>query len=151
MRHFFWVFILIYLILSLYLKSQDPPKCAHTLLAKMHSTKEDYGWLSITPLLTSELSSLEGLFDINKWGKCGLLSGQGPVSSLDCPDIDILEFLCAGNQLKLLTLVGGGGWCPSISCLKFLLRCVDSKKSLLGRWSAIIQGQHIFVNLRLKI
>lgn len=110
MRHFFWVFILIYLILSLYLKSQDPPKCAHALLAKMHSTKEDYGWLSITPLLTSEeLSSLEGLFDINKLGKCGLLSGQGPVSSLDCPDIDILEFLCAGNQLKLLTLVGGGG------------------------------------------
>ena len=90
--------------------SQDPPKCVHTLLAKMHSTKENYGWLSITPLLTSEeVSSLEGLFDINKWGKYGLLSGQGPVSSVNCPDVDIFEFLCAGNELKLLTLRRGGG------------------------------------------
>ena len=67
MRHFFWVFILICLILSLCLIYLKILPCAHTLLAKMHSTKEDYGWLSITPLLTSEeLSSLEGLFDISK-------------------------------------------------------------------------------------
>ena len=33
-----------------------------------------------------------------------LLSGQGPASSLDCPTIDIVEFLSTGNELKLLTL-----------------------------------------------
>ena len=33
-----------------------------------------------------------------------LLSGQGPASSLDCPVIDILEFLSTGNELQLLTL-----------------------------------------------
>ncbi|KAJ8775921.1 hypothetical protein J1605_015984 [Eschrichtius robustus] len=33
-----------------------------------------------------------------------LLSGQGPASSLNCPAIDILEFLSTGNELLLLTL-----------------------------------------------
>ena len=33
-----------------------------------------------------------------------LLSGQGPASSLDCPAIDILEFLSTENKLQLLAL-----------------------------------------------
>ena len=33
-----------------------------------------------------------------------LLPGQGPASSLDCPAIDILEFLSTGNEFLLLTL-----------------------------------------------
>ena len=46
-------------------------------------------------------------FENEKYLASYLLSGQGPVSSLNCPAIDILESLSTGNKLKLLS--GGGG------------------------------------------
>lgn len=42
-----------------------------------------------------------------------LLFGQGPASSLDCPAMDILEFLSIGNKLQLLTLGGQGSLPPT--------------------------------------
>ena len=58
------------------------------------------------PSLTSkELSCWEGFLDFEnqKYVVSDLLSEQGPVSSLDCPVIDILEFQSTVNELKLLT------------------------------------------------
>ena len=57
-------------------------------------------------LTSKELSSWEGFLDFEneKYLVSYLLSGQGPASSMDCPAIDMLEFLSTGNELKLLTL-----------------------------------------------
>ena len=67
------------------------------------------GRLDTTPLLTSkELSSQQGLLDFKneRYVVSYFLSWHSPISSLDCPAIDILEFLSTGNELQLLTL----GW-----------------------------------------
>ena len=76
------------------------------------------GKLDITPLLSSkELSSQEDLLNLEneKYVVSPLLSGKGPVSSLDCPASDILEFLSIGNELQMISL----GWeSPSTACFK---------------------------------
>ena len=52
------------------------------------------------------MCSWEGLLDYENEDHLVfyLLSGQGTASFLDCPVIDILEFLSRGNELLLLTL-----------------------------------------------
>lgn len=51
-------------------------------------------------------SSRKCLLDLRTWEICGLLFGQDPAYSLDCPaiDIDILEFLSPRNEPRLLFL-----------------------------------------------
>ena len=77
--------------------------------------------LSITPLLTSKepfcsLCSQGGLLT-SRMRNSDLLSGQGPISSLNCPAVDILEFRSTGNAspIALLWVEMGGG--ASTSCL----------------------------------
>ena len=55
----------------------------------------------LSPSVAKKRNKLLGFF---KEKTFGLLSGQGPASSMDCPAIDMLEFLSTGNELKLLTL-----------------------------------------------
>ena len=68
--------------------------------------KRPLGSLGIIPLLTSkELSSQQGLLDFKneRYVVSYFLSWYSPISSLDCPAIDILEFLSTGNELQLFT------------------------------------------------
>ena len=60
-----------------------------------------------------------------------LLSGQGPAFSLDCPAMDILEFLSIGNKLKLLTLGVGGIYVDASPAQPCQLIIIGKKKKLM--------------------
>ena len=53
---------------------------------------------------------------LQEWEICVLLSEQGPASSLNCPAIDILEFLTTENELQLLTMQREGHLFPQYNC-----------------------------------
>lgn len=59
-------------------------------------------------MTSKELSCWEGFLDFEnqKYVVSDLLSEQGPVSSLDCPVIDILEFSLQGMNSNCLPLEG---------------------------------------------
>ena len=84
--------------------SQDLRVCAHI------SHQVGFQWRRLwvdSPLdLLSDLSSRKYLLDLRIWEICGLLFGQDPAYSLDCPaiDIDVLEFLSTRNEPRLLFL-----------------------------------------------
>ena len=99
---------------SLFAVSQDPPRCAHTSLSQNGFYRKGI-WVGNIPWANSPLASKEsflcmcgqgGLLTLrirNKW------SGQGPVSSLNCSPILILEFHPTGNESLMPLRRGGGG------------------------------------------
>ena len=93
--------------------SQAPPMCVHThLLAKMDSTKADYG--ESIPWHNSPLTSKEPFLCTCDWGGLltsgmrGMWSGQGPAASLDGHAALVLEFLSKRHESPIALQWGSG-------------------------------------------
>ena len=118
---FFWPIIFISLGLSPCLMHLRilPRVCPH-LLVKMDFSREAYGELDTTPLLTSkEIFSQKGLLDLtmrNIWSFIWV----GLSLSYFSPVVVILEYRSAETNSSCSL------WDPFISCIRFTMLCLDA-------------------------
>ena len=114
---------------------QDSPECAHISLSQDGFYQRDI-WVEyqLAPLcfdLQGAFLHICGQGDLLTSRMRNMWSGQGPVSSLNCSAILVLEFQSTGNESPIALPWAGA---PSTSCLNWTARevpWVDLERAVL--------------------